>query len=89
MEVEPEWNYLVPGIPIETIDPAIKTEDAKREVNRFLGWDIFNLRRKLEKRCLRAEENDWIMDEYVDGMISFVDNIKILHVEAIMDVDNH
>lgn len=60
-------------------------EDEKREVNRFLGWAIFHLRRKLVQRRDRAIAKNWHSTEDVPGMISTLDSMRIFHNEAVTD----
>jgi hypothetical protein len=60
-------------------------DDDKREVNRFLGWAVFDLRRKLVIRRDRAHNNKWRMAEDVPSMITHLDTMRIFHNEAVQD----
>jgi hypothetical protein len=63
----------------------LDTEDEKREVNRFLGWAIWNLRRKLSKRRTRAKINDWVLAENVEPLIQHLDRMRCFHHHAIIN----
>jgi hypothetical protein len=64
---------------------GFSAEDEKREVNRFFGWAIFHLRRKLVRRRDRAIEKNWHSTEDVPRMISNLDSMRIFHNEAVTD----
>ena len=66
----------------------LSKENEKREINRFLGWAIWNLRKKLYKRCTRAKVNDWVLQENVEPLIKHLDNMRCFHHDnAIIDPD--
>mmetsp|Transcript_2821 Transcript_2821/g.4552 ORF Transcript_2821/g.4552 Transcript_2821/m.4552 type:complete len:207 (-) Transcript_2821:404-1024(-) len=69
------------------LDSSLHVEDEKREVNRFLGWAIFNLRRKLARRRVTASDSSWVLTEDVDAMISLLDSMRIFHNKAIVYVE--
>jgi hypothetical protein len=60
-------------------------ENEKREVNRFLGWAIWNLRRKLAKQRTRAKAKDWVLAEDVEPLIQHLDGMRCFHHHALID----
>jgi hypothetical protein len=66
-------------------DRMLDAENEKREVNRFLGWAIWNLRCKLSKRRNRAKANDWVLSENVEPLIQHLDGMRCFHHHAIID----
>ena len=66
-------------------DQVLDAENEKREVNRFLGWAIWNLRCKLSTRRNRAKANDWVPAENVAQMIQHLDGMRCFHHHVIID----
>jgi hypothetical protein len=74
------------GVVIEVQDGVLlDAENGKKEVNRFLGWAIWSLRRKLSKRRNRAEAKDWVLVENVEPLIQHLDGMRCFHHHAIID----
>jgi hypothetical protein len=65
----------------------LDAENEKREVNRFLGWAIWNLRLKLSARRNRAIAEDWVLAEDVGPLIEHLDGMRCFHHDAIIDQD--
>jgi hypothetical protein len=63
----------------------LNAENEKREINRFLGWAIWHLRKKLAKRRTRAKVNDWVLQENVEPLIQHLDGMRCFHHHAIID----
>jgi hypothetical protein len=63
----------------------LDAENEKREVNRFLGWAIWNLRLKLSTRRNRATAKDWVLAENVEPLIQHLDGMRCFHHHAIID----
>jgi hypothetical protein len=71
---------------IELHAGELDMENEKREVNRFLGWAIRSLHRKLSKRQTRAKINDWVLAENVEPLIEhLLDGMRCFHHHAIID----
>jgi hypothetical protein len=66
-------------------DKLLDGENEKREVNRFLGWGIWNLRCKLSMQRNRAKDNNWVPSEDLDSLIQHLDGMRIFHHRAIVD----
>ena len=79
-------NGLAYMIPEELNEEGqLDAENEKREVNRFLGWAIWHLRKKLSKRRTRAKENNWILQEDVEPLIKHLDGMRCFHHHVIID----
>ena len=79
-------NGLAYMIPTEIkIGRELDSENEKREVNRFLGWAIWHLRKKLSKRWTRAKINNWVIQENVEPLIKHLDGMRCYHHHAIID----
>jgi hypothetical protein len=68
-------------------DQLLDAENEKREVNRFLGWAILNLRLKLVTRRNRAKAKDCVLAEDVEPLIQHLDGMRCFHHHAIIDED--
>jgi hypothetical protein len=73
------------GAEAESKGGELGPENEKREVNRFLGWAIWNLRRKLAKRRTRAKTKDWVLAEDVEPLIQHLDGMRCFHHHALID----
>jgi hypothetical protein len=73
---------MTPG---ESHEGELDSENEKREINRFLGWAIWHLRRKLSKRRIRAKVKDWVLAENVGPLIQHLDGMRCFHHHAIID----
>jgi hypothetical protein len=69
----------------ELHEGELDAENEKREINRFLGWAIWHLRKKLSKRRTRAKVNDWVLQENVEPLIQHLDGMRCFHHHAIID----
>jgi hypothetical protein len=84
-------NGLASWLPTEFHEGDLDSENEKREINRFLGWAIWHLHRKLSKRRRRAKVNDWVLAENVEPLIKHLDGMRCFHHNAIVDEEymNH
>jgi hypothetical protein len=70
------------------LHPSINRDDENREVIDFFGWAISSLRRVLSREYERIQELKWNTSctlEEEKEMISFVDDMRIFHTQAILD----
>jgi hypothetical protein len=72
-------------IPEELNEGQLDAENEKREINRFLGWAIWHLRKKLAKRRTRAKVNNWVLQENVEPLIQHLDGTCCFHHHVIID----
>jgi hypothetical protein len=72
-------------IPAELHQGELDAENEKREINRFLGWAIWHLRKKLSNRRTRAKVNNWVLQENVEQLIQHLDGMRCFHHHAIID----
>jgi hypothetical protein len=73
---------------LPTIHPSINRQDENREVIDFFGWAISSLRRVLSREYERIQELRWDTEctmEEEKQMISFLDDMRIFHTQAILD----
>jgi hypothetical protein len=73
------------GAEVESQGGESGPENEKREVNRFLGWATWNLRRKLAKRRTRAKTKDWVLADDVEPLIQHLDGMRCFHHHALID----
>ena len=66
----------------ESDSGELDPENQKREVNRFLGWAIWNLRRKLANQRTRARANDWVLSEDIEPLVKHLDRMRCYHHHA-------
>jgi hypothetical protein len=70
------------------LHPTMNRQDENREVTDFFGWAIYNLRHVLSREYERMKELRWdtacTMEEEKQ-MISFLDDMRIFHTQAILD----
>jgi hypothetical protein len=67
---------------------AINRQDENIEVTDFFGWAISSLRRVLSREYERMKELRWDTEctlEEEQQMISFLDDMRIFHTQAILD----
>jgi hypothetical protein len=78
-------NGLASMMPAELHEGELDAENEKREINRFLGWAIWHLRKKLATRRTRAKVNHWVLQENVEPLIHHLDGMRCFHYHAIID----
>jgi hypothetical protein len=78
-------NGLSHMIPTELNEGELDEENEKREINRFLGWAIWHLRKKLANRRTRGKVNNWVLQENVEPLIKHLDGMRCFHHHAIID----
>jgi hypothetical protein len=78
-------NGIAYMFPAESHEGELDKENQIREVNRFLSWGIWHLRRKLSKRRTLAKVNDWVLAENVEPLIQHLDGLRCFHHHAIID----
>jgi hypothetical protein len=67
------------GADVESQGGELGPENKKQEVNRFLGWATWNLRRKLAKQRTRAKTKDWVLAEDVEPLVQHLDGMRCFH----------
>jgi hypothetical protein len=78
-------NGLATMMPADSQEGELDAENEKREINRFLGWAIWHLRKKLSNRRIRAKVNHWVLQENVEPLIQHLDGMRCFHHHAIID----
>jgi hypothetical protein len=76
------------GAEVESQGGESGPENEKREVNRFLGWATWNLRRKLAKQRTRAKTKDWVLADDVEPLIQHLDGMRCFHHHALVDPEH-
>jgi hypothetical protein len=62
-------------------------ENEKREVNRFLGWAIWHLRRKLALGRREPNRNGGKLADNVEPLIEHLDQMRCFHHHALIDTE--
>ena len=78
-------NGLANMKPAALHEGELDAENEKREVNRFLGWAIWHLRKKLSNRRTRAKVNHWVLQENLEPLMHHLDGMRCFHHHAIID----
>jgi hypothetical protein len=75
------------GAQAESQGGDLGPENEKREVNRFLGWAIWHLRRKLADQRTRAKVKDWVLAENFEPLIQHLDGMRCFHHHTLLDAE--